>query len=191
LSSSRKLIYRFDATTNLRSLATQITSTTATAVAVSPRRRARKRWGEARSLAALRSRCSRSRARCGNATYARARGKHTDKLHLQVEDVTLSGSRIGPSALLLLCIEVKAVTLFVMVLSPQADFAMNVSLHLLDLCLELLELMCSLGGRQVGIAEIDNSCISLAIDVFKRMSPGTHSCRSVVIEDAVVAIEVL
>mmetsp|Transcript_27860 Transcript_27860/g.83059 ORF Transcript_27860/g.83059 Transcript_27860/m.83059 type:complete len:330 (+) Transcript_27860:908-1897(+) len=117
--------------------------------------------------------------------------QETQHLDAQVEDLALGGPRVRPRALALLTVEVEAVVLLVRVLGPLGDLPVNVLLHLLHLQLQVLQLPAPLLGVHVGVAEVDDGLVGLPIDVLQGVRPRADAGGGVVVEDAVVAVEVL
>merc|ERR1719265_293149 len=70
--------------------------------------------------------------------------KQTEHFHPKVENLAFCGSRICPSTLALLTVEVEAIALLICMLSPLRDLFVDVDLHLLHLHLQLMKLLLSL-----------------------------------------------
>mmetsp|Transcript_81506 Transcript_81506/g.179236 ORF Transcript_81506/g.179236 Transcript_81506/m.179236 type:complete len:261 (+) Transcript_81506:489-1271(+) len=109
----------------------------------------------------------------------------------KVQDLTLRGAWIRPGALPLLFVEVEAVALLIAVLGPLPNLLVDVFLHLRDFVLQLMEFLVPLCGGHVRVAEGHYHLVGISVDDFQWMRPRTHPGCRIVVEDAVVAVEVL
>mmetsp|Transcript_6511 Transcript_6511/g.18253 ORF Transcript_6511/g.18253 Transcript_6511/m.18253 type:complete len:243 (+) Transcript_6511:839-1567(+) len=124
----------------------------------------------------------------GETSTRRQQPKH---LHTKVQHLALGWPWVRPGTLSLLPVEIEQVPLLICVLSPLRDFTVHVVFHLLHFHLQLVNLLVSFLRRHIRVSKIHNLFVRVAEDVFQWVGPGTHALSCVVVEDPIVAVEVL